>query len=89
MLPLVKLLGGLLGESFWPNSMIAESMLAEKMMSESDIQAKRNVRVRYPKKVKESKETKPSDIWFDDVDPDLLEPEPSTSMALKVEFQTL
>ena len=41
------------------------------------------------KKVKESKETKPSDIWFDDVDPDLLEPEPSTSMALKVEFQTL
>ena len=37
-----------------------------------------------PKKGKESKETKPADIWFDDVDPDLLEPEPSTSMELKV-----
>ena len=41
------------------------------------------------KKVKESKETKSEDIWFDDVDPDLLEPEPSTSMELKVDFQTL
>ena len=42
-----------------------------------------------PKKAKESKETKPADIWFDDVDPDLLEPEPSTSMELKVRPQTL
>ena len=46
-------------------------------------------RRRMAKEAKESKETKPADIWFDDVDPDLLEPEPSTSMELKVDFQTL